>query len=209
MNKNIFAIVSLSIIMIFTGCITVNVPLGGGETTPSFQWQIEWEPPSEIGSQLFINPLRVKDLDASGSYQITGIVVKHSDGTIAESSNNRWVGRPGAMLSENLSRDLLIGGNFPAIFRTAASVDDIVTVEGYVREFGATQIDSLTWIAVLDVDVTLLGTRGSSILMQKNYRYERNLPEPGFQILAEQMSELGALWADSVISDFERILPQR
>ena len=93
MNKNIFVIVSLLVILIFTGCITVNVPLGGGETAPSFQWQLEWEPPSETGNQLFLNPLRIKDLDASGSYQITGIVVKHSDGTVAESHDaNAYVG---------------------------------------------------------------------------------------------------------------------
>jgi hypothetical protein len=97
-------------------------------------------------------------------------------------------------------------GSFPAVFRTATTVNDILTLEGYVREFGATQVDSTTWIAVLDVDVTLLGNRGAEILMQKNYRYQRRLPSTGFGELATQLSVLGATWSEEVRDDIRSVL---
>lgn len=191
---------------IFTGCITVNIPLGGADTGPSFQWHLRWEPPIERGNTIFPYILRIKDFDASGNYQLSGMVVSYSDGRISESSNNRWATRPGAMLSEMLSRDLQATGHYPAIFRTATSLDDLLSVEGYVREFGATRVDSTTWKAVLDVDVTLLGNRGNEILLQQNYRYEKIMPETGFKALTEQMSFLGALWSEEVMTDIEAVL---
>ena len=199
----------LSLLLVFTGCITVNVPLGGGESVPSFQWELRWDIPSEPGGLIFSNALRIKDLDAAGSYQLSGMVVKRDDGTVTESSTNRWASRPGAMLSEMLSRDILARGNFPAVFRTATSVDNLFTVEGYIREFGATRVDSLTWIAVLDVDLTLFGDRGAVVLLQENYRYERRMDEPGFKPLADQMSVLGSLWSEAVMSDIAAVLIHR
>ncbi len=202
--------ISIATLLIFTGCITVNVPLGGGDSAPSFQWFLRWDPPIEHGNLIFSDVLRIKDFDASGSYQLSGMVIRYNDGSISESSSNRWVTRPGAMLGEMLSRDLGVTGNYPAIFRTAASVNNILTVEGYVREFGATQIDSTTWIAVLDIDVTLLGSRGSEVLFQKNYRYEKNMQESGFNVLAEEMSVIGALWSEAVMTDIaSTLLPRR
>jgi len=191
----------LAAIMVSSSCITVNVPLGGGDSEPSFKWQLQWDAPEENRVVVFSSAIRVKDLDASGSYQLSGMVVKRVDGSVTESSSNRWAARPGSMLSELLSRDLLLSGKYPAVFRTTASLDNLITLEGYVREFGATQVDSLTWIAVLDVDVTLLGSRGSEVILQNNYRYERRMAEPGFKSLADQMSMLGAAWSEEVMSD--------
>jgi uncharacterized lipoprotein YmbA len=199
-------ITASAILLVFTGCITVNVPLGGGETGPSYLWQLQWVSPVQHGDVTILNSLRIKDFDAAGNYQLSGMVVRHSDGTVSESSNNRWASRPGAMLSEMLSRDLLIAGSYPAIFRTATSVNNLLTVEGYVREFGATQIDSTTWVAIMDVDVTLLSSGGSAILMQKNYRYERRMPATGFKTLTEQLSVLGSIWSEAVITDMESVL---
>lgn len=197
-------------LLMFAGCITVNVPLGGGDSAPAFQWQLKWNAPVQPGNLIYINALRIRDFDASGSYQLSGMVVTNDDGTISESSNNRWVTRPGAMLGEMLSRDLQVSGHYPAIFRTAASVSNILTVEGYVREFGAAQVDSTTWIAVLDVDVTLMGDRGCEVIFQKNYRFEKRMPESGFKTLAEQMSLIGALWSEAVMTDIaEVLLPRR
>ncbi len=201
MEMKIAKTLFLTALMVSSSCITVNVPLGGGDSEPSFKWQLQWDAPQENGDVVFSSAIRVKDLDASGSYQLSGMVVRRMDGTITESSSNRWAARPGSMLGELLSRDLLLSGKYPAVFRTAASLDNMVTLEGYVREFGATQVDSLTWIAVLDVDVTLFGSRGSVVMLQNNYRYERRMAEPGFKSLADQMSELGAIWSEEVISD--------
>ncbi|MCD4707879.1 MAG: ABC-type transport auxiliary lipoprotein family protein [Candidatus Sabulitectum sp.] len=200
---------SLAVLLMFTGCITVNVPLGGGDSAPAFQWQLKWNAPVQPGNLIYINALRIKDFDASGSYQLSGMVITNNDGTLSESLNNRWATRPGAMLSEMLSRDLQVSGNYPAIFRTAVSVSNVLTVEGYVREFGAAQVDSTTWIAVMDVDVTLMGDRGSEVLFQKNYRFEKMMPESGFKTLAEQMSLLGALWSEEVMADFAGVLLPR
>lgn len=203
------ALTLISVMLLFAGCITVNVPLGGGETGPSFQWMLLWDPPESVRTPAVSNSIRVKDLEAAGSYQLSGMVVRHEDGTVSESSDNRWVTRPGAMLSEMLSRDMMAEGSFPAVFRTAVTVNDMLTVEGYVREFGATQVDSTTWIAVLDVDVTLLSDRGAVIVMQENYRYERRMPSSGFEELSRQLSVLSSTWSEDVRSDFMTILSTR
>lgn len=199
-------LVSISTMLLFAGCITVNVPLGGGETAPSFQWMLLWDPPEARRTPVVSSSLRVKDLEAAGSYQLSGMVIRHADGTLSESSDNRWATRPGAMLSEMLARDIMAEGSFPAVFRTAVTVNDMLTVEGYVREFGATQVDSTTWIAVFDVDVTLLSDRGAVILFQKNYRYERRMPSSGFEELSRQLSVLSSTWSEDVRSDFLDIL---
>ncbi len=199
-------LVSVSTMLLFAGCITVNVPLGGGETDPSFQWMLLWDPPEAMRIPVVSSSIRVKDLEAGGSYQLSGMVVRHADGTVSESSDNRWVTRPGAMLSEMLARDIMAEGSFPAVFRTAVTVNDMLTVEGYVREFGATQVDSITWIAVFDVDVTLFSDRGAVMLFQKNYRYERRMPSSGFEELSRQLSVLSSTWSEDVRSDFLNIL---
>lgn len=209
MKKLVTVSIAALLIFTFTGCITVNVPLGGGDSSPSFQWFLRWDSPIEHGNLIFSNALRIKDFDASGGYQLSGMVVRYNDGSISESSSDRWVMRPGAMLSEMFSRDLQATGNYPAIFRTAVSVDNVLTVEGYLREFGATQVDSTTWIAVLDIDVTLLGSRGSEILFQQNYRYEKSMPDTGFKVLAEEMSVIGALWSEAVMTDIAGVLLPR
>ncbi len=192
---------SVSALLFITGCITVNVPLGGGETASASQWTMNWDAPENMRTPVTSSAIRVRDLEASGSYQLSGMVVRHSDGTIMESSDNRWAARPGAMLSEMLARDLMAEGSFPAVFRTAATVNNLLTVEGYVREFGATQVDSATWVAVFDVDVTLLGDRGSTVIMQRNYRYERLMPAPGFSEMVEQMERLSSRWSEEVRED--------
>jgi ABC-type uncharacterized transport system auxiliary subunit len=200
---------SLAALMLFSGCITVSVPLGGGDAEPSFKWRLRWDAPRETGDVVFSCALRIKDLDASGSYQLSGMVIKRGDGSVTESSSNRWAARPGSMLSELLSRDLLLSGNYPAVFRTAVSVNNLLSLEGYVREFGATQVDSVTWIAVLDVDITLFANRGNEIILQKNYRYERRMPEPGFKPLSDQMSVLGSQWSEAVMNDLATALSHR
>ncbi len=205
MEMKIVKTLFLVALMVSSSCITVNIPLGGGDTEPSFKWQLQWDVPEENDVVAFSSAIRVKDLDASGCYQLSGMVVRRMDGTLTESSSNRWAARPGSMLSELLSRDLLLSGKYPAVFRTAASLDNMITLEGYVREFGATQVDSLTWIAVLDVDVTLFGSRGSQVIFQNNYRYERRMAEPGFKFLADQMSVLGAVWSEEVMTDLASV----
>lgn len=192
---------AITAVLMSAGCITVNVPLGTGETGPSYQWLLRWEAPHAGISRTFSSPVRVRDFEGSGSYQLSGMVLERADGSIRESSDNRWAARPGAMLGEMLARDLQAAGGFPAVFRTAASVNEIVTVEGYVRQFGAVQKDSTTWTAVFDVDVTLMGSRGSEIIFQKNYSYTEDLPAPGFRELAEALSNLSEMWSEQVRAD--------
>ncbi len=194
-------LLAVTTVLIFAGCITVNVPLGTGETGPTHQWLLQWEAPETPVSRTFSHPVRVRDFEGSGSYQLSGMVISRADGSIRESSDNRWAARPGAMLAEMLARDLQAAGGFPAVFRTAASVNEIVTIEGYVRQFGAVQKDSTTWMAVFDIDVTLMGSRGSEVIFQKNYRYSGQLPAPGFRELAETLSDLSETWSEQVRED--------
>lgn len=199
-------ILFLASVLFFSGCITVSVPLGGGDAVPTVLWQLKWEAPEYSGNETCTNVLRIKDFDASGSYQLSGIVIRQNDGSVDESSSNRWATRPGAMLGEMLSRDIQSTGKYPAVFRTATSVSNVITVEGYVREFGALREDSTTWMAILDVDVSLMASRGTEVLFQKNYRYEKKMPESGFKALAEQMSLMGYLWSKAVMADISGIL---
>jgi ABC-type uncharacterized transport system auxiliary subunit len=192
--------------LVLTGCITVKVPIGGAESEPATMWILRWDAPEEkSGPQMGI-PIRVKDFEAGGSYQLSGMVVRRYEGTVLESSDNRWANRPGAMLSEMLARDLMAQGNWPGVFRTATSVNEIYNLEGYLREFGAVQMDSSSWEAVLDIDVAILGSRGSEVIFHRNYRYSRAMQEPGFPELARQLSSIGRDWSIEVRADMDRIL---
>ncbi|MCK7522899.1 MAG: hypothetical protein MZV64_37095 [Ignavibacteriales bacterium] len=77
----------------------------------------------------------------------------------------------------------------------------MLLVEGFVREFGATRNADGVWTAILDVDVILLGDRGSTLLLHKNYRLERVMGAVGIPEMVNQLNILGEIWSETARGD--------
>ncbi len=206
--KHMGALVILACLL-GTSCITVNVPLSGGDGEPADRWFLAWPRPEPSGP-LMGGSLRVKEFGASSDYSLSGMALRCENGTLAEAPGHRWASRLPLMLSEMLSRDLAASGVFSSVFVHATGVQDQLVVEGFVREFGATRNGDGVWTAVLDIDVSLLGDRGTTVLLHRNYRLERAMEAEGVPEMVRQLNVLGEIWSETARGDIiSALLPRR
>lgn len=190
-------------------CITVNVPLNGNDGEPAERWFLAWPQPEPSGPFLG-GSVRVKEFGASSDYSLSGMNLRYENGTLAEAPVDRWASRLPLMLSEMLSRDLGASGVFSSVFVHATGVQDQLVVEGFVREFGAARNPEGVWTAVLDIDVSLLGDRGTMVLLHRNYRLERIMETEGIPEMVRQLDILGEIWSETARGDIiSALLPRR
>jgi len=203
------AAVTVFILLCAVSCITVNVPIGGSDGEPVTRWYLSWNRPESSGPFLG-GALRVKEFGAASDYSLTAMTLKHAEGALSEASEDRWATRIPLMLSEMLAGDLAAMGVFGSVFSYAASPQDMLLVEGFVREFGATRNTDGVWTAILDVDVILLGDRGNTLLFHKNYRLEREMGTVGIPEMVNQLNVLGEIWSETARGDIvSALLPRR
>ncbi|GEM_PF-765875 len=203
------AVFAVFLLLCAVSCITVNVPIGGNDGTPVTRWYLSWSRPDPSGPFLG-GVLRVKEFGASSDYSLTAMTLKYAEGTLSEASEDRWATRIPLMLSEMLACDFAASGVFSSVFSYAASSQDMLLVEGFVREFGATRNPDGVWTAILDVDVILLGDRGNTLLFHKNYRLERVMGTVGIPEMVNQLNILGEIWSETARGDIVgALLPRR
>jgi ABC-type uncharacterized transport system auxiliary subunit len=199
----------LFVLLITAGCINVNVRLGDESTGPVTLWDLDYPRP-ESTTLKFNRIIRVRDFSSAGIFEMSNMVLKLADGTIVESNLDRWCSRPSTLVAALLARDLMAEDTYDAVFTTTTTVPDRLIIDGYIREFGAVETDSIFWMAVLDIDVSLLGDRCDEVLFQKNYRYERRMPQTGYETLAHELAMLTEIWSEQVRGDLiSSMLPRR
>ena len=191
------------------GCINVNVKLGDELTGDVTFWELDYPRPQ--GNALkFERVIRVRDFSSSGAYELPSMVLRLADGSVVESASNRWSSRPSVLLSVLLARDLVAEETYTAVFLQTSTVTERLVIDGYIREFGAMEVDSSTWMVVFDVDFTLLGDRSTEVIFQKNYRFERLMAVTGYGLLASDLSVLAEIWSEQVRGDLaSSLLPRR
>ncbi len=195
--------------LLAVSCITVNVPIGGNDGEPVTRWFLSWRLPEPSGPSLS-GTLRVKEFGASSDYALSSMTLRYEDGTLAEPSGDRWASRLPLMLAEIFARDFAAAEVFPAVFTYATGIQDQLVVEGFVREFGATRNTEGLWTAVLDIDVTLLGDRGTTVQFHRNYRLTRLMSNVGVAEMVTQLNILGEIWSETARSDIiSALLPRR
>lgn len=208
-NKRAGAVFTAVFLLCAVSCITVNVPIGGNDGEPVTRWYLSWDRPEPAGP--FIGgALRVKEFGAASDYSLTSMTLKYAGGTLAEAAEDRWATRIPLMLSEMFASDLAASGVFGSVFSYAASPQDMLLVEGFVREFGATRNQDGEWTAILDIDVILLGDRGNTLLLHRNYRLERVMGTVGIEEMVNQLNVLGEIWSETARGDIVgALLPRR
>lgn len=208
-NKGSGAAFTVFLLLCAVSCITVNVPIGGSDGEPVTRWYLSWDRPEPSGP--FIGgALRVKEFGAASDYSLASMTLKYAEGTLAEATEDRWATRIPLMLSEMFASDLASSGIFGSVFSYAASPQDMLIAEGFVREFGATRNPEGVWTAILDVDVILLGDRGNTLLLHRNYRLERVMETVGIPEMVKQLNILGEIWSETARGDIVgALLPRR
>ncbi len=199
----------LFVLLIAAGCINVNVRLGDETAGTVTRWDLDYPRPESTALK-FNCVIRVRDFSSAGIFEMSNMVLKLANGTVVESSLNRWSSRPSTLVAVLLTRDLIAEDTYDAVFTTTTTVPDRLIIDGYVREFGAVEVDSMVWMAVLDIDVILLGDRCNEVIFQKNYRYERQMPQTGYETLAHELAMLTEIWSEQVRGDLvSSMLPRR
>jgi len=199
----------LCMLLTAAGCINVNVRLGDELTGDVTFWELDYPRPAPSALK-FERVIRVRDFSSSGVYELPSMVLRLANGSVVESASNRWSSRPSALLPVLLSRDLVAEETYTAVFLQTSTVTDRLVIDGYVREFGAVEVDSSTWMVVFDVDVTLLGDRSTEVIFQNNYRFEHRMDVVGYSMLAEELSSLTEIWSEQVRGDLaSALLPRR
>jgi ABC-type uncharacterized transport system auxiliary subunit len=202
-------VLPLVAVLAATGCINVNVRLGDDTGGPVTLWNLDYARPDATPLK-FNRVIRVRDFSSAGVYEMNNMILRLADGTMVESTLDRWSSRPSTQVAVLLTRDLVAEDTYDAVFTTTTTVPDRLILDGYVREFGAAEVDSVTWMAVLDIDVSLLGDRCDEVIFQRNYRYESRMPGTGYDVLAHELSMLTEIWSEEVRGDLVScMLPRR
>lgn len=196
-------------LLLCASCITVNVPIGGSDGEPVTRWYLSWPEPDSTGP-LLGGSLRVKEFGASSDYSLSSMTLRYEDGTLSEAAGDKWAARLPLVVSEMLARDFSVSGVFSSVFTYATSIQDQLLVEGFVREFGATRGADGLWTAVIDIDVTLFGDRGTTVLLHRNYRLQRPMDGIGIPEMVKQLNILGEIWSETARGDItSALLPRR
>lgn len=207
MRRPLVFIILLSTVL-FSACITVNVPIGGDPESAASVWTVEPDRilPMTVSRDLVV---QIKDFSSAQTAQGVQMMVLTEDGTMNKSSGNIWSSRPAELLPDILLRDMVSAGGWAAVLRKSTMLREDLIVEGYVREFGGRVVEG-RWEAVLDVDVTLLEGGNYELLFQENYRFHWELDEPSYAGLATAMNILVGIWSEEVLGDiWSATLPVR
>jgi ABC-type uncharacterized transport system auxiliary subunit len=189
----------LIIIFVTSGCITVNVPIGGDPESTATVWTVEpdRQQPINNGTEYVV---QIKDFSSAQTVGGVQMVVISEDGTVNKAATDIWSSRPIELLPDILMRDMVDTQGWGAVLRKSTMLPEDLIVEGYVREFGGRVTDG-RWEAVLDVDVTLLDGNTYDLLFQENYRFHWELESPAYSELARAMNVLVGIWSEEVIGD--------
>jgi ABC-type uncharacterized transport system auxiliary subunit len=198
----------LTVILISSACITVNVPIGGDPQSTATVWTVEPDRPDPWSASTGY-VVQIKDFSSAQSVQGIQMIVLNEDGTINKTSSDIWSSRPVELLPDILLRDMISIGAWGAVLRKSTMLPEDLIVEGYVREFGGRVVPG-GWEAVIDVDVTVLDGDNFSLVFQENYRFHWELSEPSYSQLAGAMDILVKIWSEEVIGDiWSALLPIR
>ncbi|MCD4700543.1 MAG: ABC-type transport auxiliary lipoprotein family protein [Candidatus Aegiribacteria sp.] len=203
-----FVFIVLTIILISSACITVNVPIGGDPESTATVWTVE---PDRMDTwSVSTNYIvQIKDFSSSQSVQGVQMIVLNEDGTINKTATDIWSSRPVELLPDILHRDMISVGAWGAVLRKSTLLPENLVVEGFVREFGGRVVPG-GWEAVLDVDVTVLNGDDYNLVFQENYRFHWELSEPSYSRLAGAMNILVEIWCEEVMGDiWSAMLPIR
>lgn len=192
----------------FTGCITVNVPIGTSSTSQVEIWKIDYLQPGSWGYTTE-KMIRIDDFRSVNFLNSTEIVIQLFDGTLNIAETDIWDTFPGKALPDFLTRDMLADGYYAGVFRSATVLIEDITVNGFIRQFGG-KVTSDGWEAVLDINVTVIDPVYSTIILQKNYSTQYSLETPSYAALAEGMGILIQIFSEELRGDiYSAMLPVR
>lgn len=194
--------------LLTASCINVNVPIGGDSSSSAIVWSLE-HPDADAWGISSDYVIRVKDFSSVQSLQRVDMVVQLEDGSLNRANTDVWSARPMELLPDELAGDLISSGAWGAVLRHATMLSEDFIVEGFIRHFGGME-NSGVWAAVLDIDVTVLDGDDNSLIFQKNYNLEWNLPDPSYSALAVGMASLVSIFNEEVMGDiWSTMLPIR
>lgn len=195
-------------VLLTASCINVNIPLGGDSSSSAIVWTLD-RPDADTWGISSDYVIRVKDFSSVQSLQRVDMMVLLEDGSLNRASTDVWSARPMELLPDELAGDMMNSGAWGAVLRQATMLSEDFIVEGFIRHFGGME-NAGVWSAVLDIDVTVLDGYDNSLIFQKNYRLDWDLPSPSYSTLASGMASLVSIFNEQVMGDiWSTMLPVR
>jgi ABC-type uncharacterized transport system auxiliary subunit len=139
------------------------------KSKPPIYYQLDYQPAPLHCRGAFQKGLRVWRFTDASTYQRTEMVVIQSQGQVAFSSAFQWVARPGALVADNLQRDLSKSRLFPQVVSGNDPVTVPLELTGRVFVFAWERRGAVSR-AVLQVAVSLIDTdEPRHVVFQRQY----------------------------------------
>jgi ABC-type uncharacterized transport system auxiliary subunit len=198
-NQLPVVLVLLVTISVFAGCIKRGSP-----TTSIERYAFEYPSPEFSGRARIEHAIKVERFSAAKAYNSLSMVFRPEPYKLDTYASNRWMIKPGDMVSDYLVRDLRDSGLFKAVFSFRDMEDARFIIEGSVDEFleiddGGKRTAAMTLsVTMLDVSQAGLSNR---LLFQKKYHATEPLPEKTPTGLAQAMSNAMGKLSANIIND--------
>jgi cholesterol transport system auxiliary component len=182
----------------------VACSLGGKPAVMVEQYALEY-PPSAIKN---LSPIdTVVRLDRFSVAQIFNqgkMVYRQKPTHYNDYAYHRWRANPGDMVGDSLLRDLRAAGIFKSVLSYRDMENSPLILKGSVGEFYESD-EKDDRKAILSVYITLMDTTQKEltkqIIFQKDYHYQKPVPEQTVQGFAQAMSRAAEKFSGQVITD--------
>lgn len=178
-------LILLVIIPLFAGCIKRSAPIS------IERYSFEYPSPKFSGQDRIEHAIKVERFSAAKAFNSLSMVFRPEPYKLDTYASNRWMIKPGDMVSDYLVRDFRNSGLFKAVFSFRDMEDARFILEGSVDEFLEID-DKEKRTATITLSVTVLDVSGAGLsnrlLFQKKYHAAEPLPEKSPTGLAQAMS---------------------
>jgi cholesterol transport system auxiliary component len=192
------ALMLLVTIPLFAGCFKRSAP------TSIERYAFEYTSPEFSGRDRIEHAIKIERFSAAKAFNTLSMVFRPEPFKLDTYASNRWMIKPGDMVSDYLVRDFRNSGLFKAVFSFRDMEDAHFILEGSVDEFleiddGGKRTAAMTLsVTVLDVSRAGLTNR---LLFQKKYYAAEPLPEKSPTGLAQAMSNGMKKLSTMIIND--------
>jgi ABC-type uncharacterized transport system auxiliary subunit len=177
------------------------------KSNPPVYYQLDYQPAPVHCRQAFQKGLRVWRFTDASTYQRTEMVVIQPQGQVAFSSAFQWVARPGALVADDLQRDLAKSRLFPQVVSGNDPVTVPLELTGRVFVF-AWERNGASSRAALQVEVSLIDTdEPRHVVFRRQYDLKSQpLGEDSSAAFARGMSELMGQFSERFRQDLCRAI---
>ena len=148
------------------------------KATPPDYYQLDYGFQATTCARPFQGAVRVWPFSASAPFDREQLIVVAPSGNVRISSHYNWVGPPGNMVADKLTRDLALGKVFQDAVPIGNSMPAAYEMSGQIYRFALEENGSPPR-AILDLEITLWQEKPSRLLLFRKHYHYLSPPLPG------------------------------